>query len=567
MVQAQFRIDQVTPGLGTADQSRHDLVAGEVITLTATSPLDPGTTFAWEILDKRGSTATLSAGTGASVTIGNAGAITAPCAFLIELTANVGGTGQLVKSRRIASVRSPVAQLRVPVFPESAPDAQTLALNSPELSTDNAVYTNRSGLGVTEQNPFGWAEWAWEVVGAIEAGGGGGGGAPSGPAGGDLGGSYPNPDVVALQGLAVLAAAPSDGDVLTWDNGASNWAPIAPAAPDPAFFVFNPGGTSAGNVYTTWAGLEAAVNAHTGPKIVYLDESGGGSMTITGPTFDVEGWEIRSFPGKRTTLMVGTDVQQVFTPPAITPFNLTLVSVDLVVDGASSYSAFVLWAGTSVQLRLTDASIEGASSSASMFYFVGGLTCSGFNVDLRGFSYLHDSSVWLEGAMTCAVYVRGSSEVTSTAFSENPMSPPVGGINVYHDGGTAKFYFQTLLSNTFVNYFGAKPRHFPLNESQTGTTELHIGSIFLESDSVILSGSVAMLGGSVTGAVLNIRQYTGGVLVGSFNSSDVPIGSNSLGTNIQITSSDWYEFYLAGATVADTAICKGVTLNLITLTY
>lgn len=173
MVQPKFRIDQATPGLGTEDQSRHDLVAGEVIVLTATSPVDPGTTFSWELLDKRGCAAVLSGATGTSVTIGPSGFITAPCAFLIEMTANVGGSGQLIKTRRIASVRTAVANLRVPVFPESAPETQTLALNDPNRSTDNAVYADRSGLGVTEQNPFGWSEWAWEIVNAIESGGGG----------------------------------------------------------------------------------------------------------------------------------------------------------------------------------------------------------------------------------------------------------------------------------------------------------------------------------------------------------------------------------------------------------
>lgn len=50
-----------------------------------------------------------------------------------------------------------------------------------------------------------------------------GGGPPVGPAGGDLGGLYPNPGVVGLQTRPVSPAAPAAGNVLTW-NGAA-WAP------------------------------------------------------------------------------------------------------------------------------------------------------------------------------------------------------------------------------------------------------------------------------------------------------------------------------------------------------
>jgi hypothetical protein len=46
-------------------------------------------------------------------------------------------------------------------------------------------------------------------------------------AGGDLGGSYPDPTVGNLQGNAVSTAAPSDGQVLTWDGTASEWTPTS----------------------------------------------------------------------------------------------------------------------------------------------------------------------------------------------------------------------------------------------------------------------------------------------------------------------------------------------------
>lgn len=210
---AEFRFDQVTPGAGTAGQSRHDCVAGEVISLVATLPA-PGTgvTHTWEILDKVGSVASLTATTGTTVDIGSAGGqVTEPCSFLVKLIGNDNGT--ITETTRVVSVRGVSTGLRTPLFPETAPTTGTLSANDPDLSTDNSVYSDRAGLGSSGQNWRGWAEWAWEIVEYLENTAGGG---PTGSASGDLSGTYPAPTVTGIQTVDVHTTTPTDGQVLAY---------------------------------------------------------------------------------------------------------------------------------------------------------------------------------------------------------------------------------------------------------------------------------------------------------------------------------------------------------------
>lgn len=162
---ATFRIDQVGPGTGTLDRSRHDLVTGAVITLVVPSPVS-GATYSWELLDTVGSTAVLSAATGTTVTIGNSAAIVDFCGFSIKCTESILGIPDTY-TIRVCSVRSSVTGIRPVLFRESADASSTVAAPNTSGSTDNATYSDLSGRGASAQNYRGWCEAIYETQKAL----------------------------------------------------------------------------------------------------------------------------------------------------------------------------------------------------------------------------------------------------------------------------------------------------------------------------------------------------------------------------------------------------------------
>lgn len=399
---------------------------------------------------------------------------------------------------------------------------------------------------------------------------------------GDVTGPSGSNSLSAIRGTPVDATlTPAANDVLKWDG--AKW--VAGAVPGGGgggsgggALIYRPGGPPGPpHVHTTWASLYAAMGSWDGDRVVLVDASFNGGFADVDPSgapYDLTGWVFRGFNRQQPTTLRFLAPNQLSAPYTHNVF--VFEDIDISASGLISGQTVLQLndAGATFWMRRAElfgpvapgaafAKVTGTIQPQLVFVLEDGVVLSGRVAETSGLS-----------AIVVVFHNAHMSSVSPTSFSQ--PGPGSGMLQYFYVGSApAQFTPQVGFTDPIavtrrndLRYFDRIIKDVAVTATQTGTSELLVGSVYLMAGTMVNGNTRALMGGSTTGhtAILRIRRFTGGALMATITRlgtvADVTLGVDGTGP-FTAPASDWYELFLAAGGASQTALLNGVRLVLV----